>query len=700
MMNAPLPRSVLDNPRLDQWISFDVPGIVTIRTGKVELGQGILTALAQIAAEELAVGVERVAVASADTARSPNEGFTAGSQSVEVSGASVRLAAAQARAALIDAAASRLGLSPEALTCRDGAIWQAGASTGLDLWSLAPDVDWSQPVRPDVPVAGRATYRIVGTGLARIDMDAKLGAGGFIHDIALPGMLHARVVRQPFRLARLVEVDEALLHRRHPAVSVIRQADFLGLIAEDEYSVARAHDAADSFARWEDVPGRWRPATTSAARVTHVGTPPETPPEPSNGFAADYARGNIAHGSIGPSCGIAQMDGGNLTVWTHSQGIFALRDQIARCLGLEVAQVRVIHAHGSGCYGHNGADDAALDAAIIALRYPGRPVRVQWSRTDELSRAPLGAAMTARIAATLDDTNRIATWSMFVRSAPHAQRPGSGGHVNLTSAEALDPAFLPDAVEDLPAVTGGGASRNSVAMYDFPHQQVRVDIDTSSPIRTSSLRSLGAHLNVFAIECAMDELAAIAETDPVDFRLAHLADPRARHVLEQAAEMSGWAAATTLAEGQGRGIAVSRYKGKGAYLAAAAQVSVDEVVHLDRLWLAVDAGFIVNPIGARSQIEGGAIQAASWTLKEEVRIEGSRVPAFDWSSYPIIRFSEVPEIQTRFVGDPSSPLLGTGEAAQGPVAAAIANAVSRAIGLRLRQLPLTRDRIARAISEG
>jgi nicotinate dehydrogenase subunit B len=699
-MTAPLLRSVLDNPRLGQWISFDVPGVVTIRTGKVELGQGILTALAQIAAEELAIGLDRVRVASADTAHAPNEGFTAGSQSVELSGASIRLAAAQARSALIDAAAARLGPSTDTLTCRDGAMLQAGAATGLDFWTLAPDIDWSQPVRADAPVAPRDSYQIVGTGAARIDMAGKLGAGGFIHDMTLPGMLHARVVRQPFRLARLAEVDETFLHRRHPGVSVIRHADFLGLVAEDEYAVTRAHDAAETFTKWEDAPGRWRPASTSAAKVTLVGTPPETPLAGSNSFVADYARGNIAHGSIGPSCGIAQLDGANLSVWTHSQGIFALRDQIARCLGLDAAQVRVIHVHGSGCYGHNAADDAALDAAIIAQRHPGRPVRVQWSRVDELSRGPLGAAMTARIEAALDENDRVRAWSMSVRSAPHAQRPGSGGHVNLTSAEALDPAYLPDAVEDLPAVTGGGASRNSVAMYDFPHQQVRVDIDTSSPIRTSSLRSLGAHLNVFAIECAMDELAAIAETDPVAFRLSHLTDPRAAHVLEQAAAMSGWGAGIPLAEGRGRGIAVSRYKGKGAWLAAVAQVSVDEEVRLERLWLAVDAGFIVNPTGAQSQIEGGAIQAASWTLKEEVRVEGTRVPAFDWSSYPILRFSEVPEIETRFVGEPASPPLGTGEAAQGPVGAAIANAASRALGLRLRQLPLTRDRIARAINDG
>lgn len=699
-MTAPLPRSLQDNPRLGQWIALDPPGTVTIRTGKVELGQGILTALAQIAAEELCLPLDRITVAPADTAHAPDEGFTAGSQSIEVSGASIRLAAAQARAALFAAAATRLGLAPGDLTCADGAILRDDRPTGLDIWTLAPDVDWTQPIRPDTPLLSATPPRIIGTAAPRIDMAAKLGTGGFIHDISLPGMLHARVVRQPFRLARLVHVDKALLHRRHPGVTLFRQADFLALLSDDEQSVARAHDAADSLVTWEDVPGRWRPATTSEAKLTETGTPPETPPAPSNGFVATYARGNIAHASIAPSCAIARMEGATLTIHTHSQGIFALRDQIARVLALSPADVRVIHAHGAGCYGHNGADDAALDAAIIARHHPGRPVRVQWSRTDELSRAPLGAAMSARIEATLDQTDRIATWAMTVRSAPHAQRPGSGGHVNLTSAEALDPAFLPGHVEDLPAVTGGGASRNSVAIYRLPHQQVRVDIDTSSPVRTSSLRSLGAHLNVFAIESAMDELAAIAGADPLAFRLAHLDDPRARHVLEQAAAISGWSKARSLPEGRGFGLAMARYKGKGAYLAAVAEISLAEDIRLDRLWLAVDAGLIVNPTGAQTQIEGGAIQAASWTLKEEVTIENGRVPPLDWDSYPILRFSEIPVIETRFVGDPASPPLGTGEAAQGPVAAAIGNALSRALGLRVRQLPLTRDRIARAIAEG
>jgi nicotinate dehydrogenase subunit B len=696
MTGTALPRSLQDNPALGQWISFEAPGVVTVRTGKVELGQGILTALAQVAAEELAVGLERVVVGAADTALSPNEGFTAGSQSVEVSGASVRLAAAQARAALLAVAADRVGVAAAALSCRDGAILRDGEPTGLDLWSVAAEVDWEQPVRADAPIMPREG-RLVGTSAARADMAAKLGAGGFIHDMAMPGMRHARVVRQPFRLARLARVDEDRLRRRHPGVAVLRQADFLALVADDEWAVHRAQADAESFATWDEVPGRWRPAATSGPAVVRIGVPEPAAPG-TNGFAADYARGMVAHASIGPSCAVALEEDGSLTVWTHSQGIFALRDQIASCLGLEPPRVRVIHAHGAGCYGHNGADDAALDAAFVATMLPGRPVRVQWSRTDELSRGPLGAAMSARVEASLDARNRVAAWSMSVRSAPHAQRPGAGGHVNLGSAEALDGGRLPGTVEDLPPAAGGGASRNSVAIYDFPSQEVRVEIDTASAIRTSSLRSLGAHLNVFAIESAMDELAALAEADPLDFRLGHLGDERARRVLSVAAAMSGWDAAPG-GEGHGRGLAVARYKGKGAYLAVVAEVEVEEEVRLQRLWLAVDAGSLINPDGARSQIEGGAIQSASWTLKEEVRVEDGRVPAFGWDAYPILRFSEVPQVETRFVHDPDAPPLGTGEAAQGPVAAAIGNAVSRALGVRVRRLPLTRERVLDALIE-
>ncbi|OCP20920.1 MULTISPECIES: molybdopterin cofactor-binding domain-containing protein [unclassified Ensifer] len=699
MTAASTPKSLKDNPILARWISFELPGKVLIRPGKVELGQGILTALAQIVAEELDLSLGQIEVCSADTAVSPDEGITAGSQSIEVSGASLRLVAAHARAELFQTASRRLQAAPEILSCRDGVFFRGVEPVGLDFWTVAADVDWTKAVEGPIAVRAAADYAIVGTSPPRLDLAVKISRGGYIHDIALENMLHARVVRQPFRLARLTNTDTAWLSKHYPGVELLCRQDFVALVGPDEFDVQSAQADADAFLTWSEEPGRWQPAET-AGEMRAVIRDGEVPLSMTNlALRARYSRGYVAHGSIAPSCGLAFYEHGQLSVWTHSQGIFALRDQIAACLGFDVANVRVVHAHGAGCYGHNSADDAALDAAIIAVDHAGIPVRVQWSRQDELSRAPLGAAMSAEIGAALDAAGSISAWRMSVVSAPHAQRPGFGGHVNLTSAEALDVRRLPGRVEDLPDVAGGGASRNAVAIYDFPSHEVCVALDTSSSVRTSSLRSLGAHLNVFAIESAMDELAEIAAADPLEFRLRHLRDQRCRAVLEGAAKMSGWPGSRLAGEGQALGIGVARYKNKGAWLAAVAEVTVDEAVRVERLWLCVDAGLLINPEGARNQIEGGAIQAISWTLKEAISLENDRVPALDWQSYPILRFSDVPQIETRFIVDRGSPPLGAGEASQGPVAAAIGNAASRALGVRLRDLPLTRERLIQILTD-
>lgn len=691
MTGTPLPRSLHDTPQLGRWISFAVPGKVQVRTGKVELGQGILGALAQIVAEELDVALGRVEVLPADTQLSPNEGFTAGSQSIEVSGAALRLVAAQTRQALLRVAATRSGHRPEEISCHDGLLSADGTDIGLDFWTLAAEVDWTQVV--DVPTLGRAPrdYRLVGTNAPRCEVLQRLTSGGFIHDMAFEGMRHARVVRQPFRLARLASIDRKRFSRRHPNVSILQTGDFLAFVSAEEYPVHVAHDEAEAFVEWTMDPGRRCAANAPAAMHKEVSKDRTVPRATNSAIRARYSRGYIAHGSIGPSCALAHFVDGGLTVWSHSQGVFALRDQIAACLELRPSSVRVIHAPGAGCYGHNGADDAALDAAIVACEMKGTPVRVQWSRIDELSRGPLGAAMTTEIEAALSSDGAIAAWKLSVVSAPQAQRPGTGGYANLSSAEALDPANVPCRVEDLPELAGGGASRNATAIYDIPDHEVCVSLDTRSPIRTSSLRSLGAHLNTFAIECAMDELAGIAGIDPITFRLRHLKDNRCRAVLNEVAAMSGWRSDDAGGEGSGRGVGVARYKNKGAWLAAVAEVNVDEAVRVERLWLCVDAGRLINPQGARAQIEGGALQSVSWTLLESVPVENGRVPALNWSNYPILRFSDVPEIETRFIIDENEAPLGAGEAAQGPVAAAIGNAVSHALGMRVRDLPLTRE---------
>ena len=392
------------------------------------------------------------------------------------------------------------------------------------------------------------------------------------------------------------------------------------------------------------------------------------------------------------------MRDGRLHVWSHSQGVGPLRDSLARVLGLSASDVVVHHSQGSGCYGHNGADDAALDAALVAVRKPGIPVRVLWMREDEMSSSPFGAAMSVGIDAGCDPDGRVLDWTLTVTSPTHVSRPGANGEVHLLSAEALASPWPRPEGRDFPDERGGGGTRNALALYDLPAQRIVHRLVPRLPVRTSALRGLGALANVFAIESAVDEIAVMAGRDPVAYRLSILGDPRGRRVIERVAAMAGWRPGEAGGTGLGRGIAFSRYKNHAAYAAVVAEVEVDEGVRVRRLFAAVDAGLVINPDGAENQIEGGIVQAVSWVTKEEVRFEGGRVATSTWDTYPILRFSEVPDVEIALVGDPNDPPLGLGEVALGPTAAAIGNAVAHALGLRVRDLPLTRERLMTAMA--
>jgi CO/xanthine dehydrogenase Mo-binding subunit len=359
--------------------------------------------------------------------------------------------------------------------------------------------------------------------------------------------------------------------------------------------------------------------------------------------------------------------------------------------------VDVIHADGAGCYGHNGADDAALDAALLA-RDCGRPVLLQWTREDELAWAPFGSAMVVRLSAALNAQGRIVDWQHELWSHTHIKRPGWREGVNLLAAWHADPPHPVPPPQDNPLPAGGG-DRNAVPLYDFARQEVVYNFIAEMPLRVSALRSLGAYGNVFAIESFMDELAAAAGADPVEFRLRHLQDERAREVIAAAARLAGWKAGEPTDGSAGRGIGFARYKNVSAYCAVVARIEVGEKIRVRKVFAAVDCGLVVNPDGIRNQIEGGIIQAISWTLKEAVTWDRERVTSRSWETYPILRFDEVPEVDVILLDRPALPSLGVGECAAGPVAAALANALQHAMGVRARDLPLTPERIARAIGD-
>jgi nicotinate dehydrogenase subunit B len=699
-VSAALPTSLEANPRLDQWLKVNADETITVFSGKVELGQGIVTAIAQIAADELGVAPEQLHIAAGNTDIAPDEGYTAGSQSIEVGGAAMRIACAHARSLFAEAAARWLEVDVSDLMLARGMFSRKGApAQSVGYWQLAG------AVRLDVPVArvaegGPRAASLTGRSLARRDIVPKLSGAAFVHDIELPGMLHARVVRGPDHGAHIESWNREAILALPGVTDVVRSGNFVCVLALREAAAVKAAQAARKLVRW--IPAPRRPAAGEIGSVLKA-LPAESATVHASGQArpgavairAAYSKPYIAHASIGTCAAAAVLAKGHLTIWSHTQGAHFLRAQTALALGLPAESVTVIHRDGAGCYGHNGADDVAFEAALAATR-SGRPVLLTWSREEELAWSPFGSAGAVEIDAAVDGEGRVSKWHIGIWSHTHVKRPGWGEGINLQAAWEMDPPVPEPLPKDMPLPAGGG-HRNGIALYDFAHQQVDYHFIAQSPVRVSALRSLGAFANVFAIESCMDELAAASGQDAVAFRLRHLADGRARAVIEAAARRADWRADAPGGEGRGRGIGFAQYKNRSAYCAVVAEVEVAEKVRVLRVFAAVDAGHIVNPDGLANQIEGGVVQAISWTLKEAVAWDEHGVRTRSWEDYPILGFDEVPEIEVALLDQPGAPGLGAGECAAGPVAAAVANAVQHAIGVRVRDLPMTPERIAHLI---
>ena len=699
-----LPGSLAHTPMLDAWIKVDAAGRATVFTGKVELGQGLKTAVIQLAAEQLALAPEHIELVTADTDRTPNEGFTAGSHSMQDSGTAIFNAAGQVRALLIEAAAAQFGLPVDRLQARDGSV-HAPDGRSLGYGPLAAGLSLHVSAQPATGLGDPKAYRIVGTSLPRVDIPGKLTGGvAYIQDMRLPGMLHARVVRQPSPGARLRSVDADAIEDMSGVEKVVREGDYLAVVATREWQAVKAWRALSNSAQWSEdarLPEQSSVHSmlqTLPARDIEVLTWKGSAAAPVQRLQARFTKPYLMHGSIGPSCAVAQSTDEGVTVWTHAQGVYPLRGALAELLGLPKEKVRCIHVEGSGCYGHNGADDVAADAALIAREMPGRPIRVQWMREQENVAEPFGPAMITEVSAALDGDGAIVDWNYDVWSNTHSTRPTKGGLL-IQNAALPDPLPTPPP-EPIPMPEGGG-DRNSNPLYTFPNARVVYHFLPTMPLRVSAMRSLGAYHNIFAIESFMDELAEAAGADPVAFRLRHMQDARARDVIAAAAERFGWSKPPPSEAGRGRGFAFARYKNLGAYCAIALELTVEHEtgrVRIGRVVAAVDSGQPINPDGIRNQIEGAIVQSTSWTLFEEVTFDRRHITSMDWSGYPILRFPAAPaSVEVHIIERPGLPFLGTGEAGQGPTAAAIANALRNAAGVRLRDLPLSQDRVKAAI---
>lgn len=691
----------LDPGELDGLFAIHGDGSVTLFSGKVDLGQGLRIAYKQIVAEELGIGVERVALVEGDTALTPDQGPTAGSSGIQRGGVHIRRAAATAREALIRIATEQLGQPVDELETANGEVRPRSGGKGIGFGALIGDRRFALKVDPKAKLKDPDAYTVVGQPLPRPDVPAKVtGTHMYVHDFKLPGMLHGRAIRPPSVGAKLVSVDEASI-KHIPGAKVVRVNDFLGVVAEDEWDAVGAAKALK--ATWSD----------SAPLVGHDKVRDWMLAGPFESDQKVVAKGNVdaalgaaaekldatfywpvqTHGSMGPSCAVADMRDGACTAWTASQATHKFRGVYARMLGLPPEKVRLVYLDGSGCYGMNGHDDAAADAILLS-RAAGKPVRVQWSRADEHGWDPKGPPQMLKLQGALTPDGRISAWraEMWIPKAT----------ANLPNVPLL--AAVAAGIAQTPGLSTGLITQNGDPPYAAENVEVLVHWLKDSPLRPSNIRAPGKIANSWAVESFVDEMAMKAGKDPLEFRLAGLANPRAVAVLKRAAEMIGWKPHTKPGgTGSGQGISFVHYKHNETLVAIGMEVAVDRrtgAVKVKKIACAHDCGQVINPDAVRQQVEGNILQTLSRTLFEEVAFDQSKVTSLDWASYPILTFPDVPELEIAVIDRPKDPPLGAGEAATTPVPGALANAIFDAVGVRLRTVPITPQRVKEALARG
>ncbi|PWV56370.1 molybdopterin cofactor-binding domain-containing protein [Chitinophaga sp. S165] len=683
-----LPGSLKRYPNIDAWLEVLANGNVRVFTGKIELGQGIRIAIAQVAAEELDLDIHKVTVSLAETGVTPNESYTAGSASIETSAMSVRYAAAAARQQLLQLAASRLNVPVAELQMSDGRI--KSKDRILTFNELLDGKKLSGEIKMPLPLKAKQDYHISGRSVHREDLsDMVSGAPVFVHDLRFPDMLHARIVRPPVYDAKLESFNESSVRSKVPGLQkIVVNGSFLAVITKNEYQSIQAQKVLSENAKWSSV-NPLEGGNNLAVYLRKLPVNSQSVENKGNIFSgeptlrASYFKPYIMHGATGPSCAVALYEDQQLHIWTHSQGVYPLRESLKDLLQLPAERIHIKGVPGAGCFGHNGADDVAAEAALLAMQLPGKHIRLQWSRQEEHGWEPYGSAMMMDAAAVLDGTGKISHWQYALWSDTHSTRPG-GKAANLLPASYLEKPFPASR-----STYSGGASRNSEPYYNFPNVDIKAHSFTG-PLRVSALRSLGAFANIFAVESFMEELAVVAGKDAYTFRLMHLEDKRAIAVLEKLRSM---APVKTGSNGNAIGIAFARYKNSAAYAAVAAQVQVNNgEVTVQKMWAVIDAGEIINPDGIKNQTEGGMVQAASWTLREQVKYD-TQIRSLDWISYPVMTMNQAPAVEVALIDRPTEEPLGAGEAVQGPAGAAIANAVYHATGIRVRDLPISPEKL-------
>ena len=700
---AATPAKTVAANEVDGFVAIDGSGRVTVYSGKVDLGTGVSTALSQMAAEELCVPLERVTLVQGDTAMTPDQGQTWGSLTIQLGGMQIRRACATAREALLDRGASKLGLARDAVYAKDGAVIRLGGGPSVPYAQLVGGSHFETKVNDKVALKAPATYTIVGKSVKRFDIPDKVtGKFTYMQDVKVPGMVHARVIRPAALKANLLSFDDSAARKLPGYVATVHKGNFLAAIAKDEWTSMRCADAI--HAKWSDWQGLPDPAKLwEHVRATNVvkdevfqnvGNAADAMKSGAKTLQATYDFAIHTHGSIGPSCAIAEYKDGRLTVWSASQATHMLKKQLANMFSMKPDNVRCLYVEGAGCYGRNGHEDAAADAALLATEL-GRPVRVQWSRQDEHGWDPKGPPTLLEHRAALDASGNVVAWDSHVYIP---DRP-KGFEVTLVAAE------LAGMPKDM--AFPGNIHQALAIPYAFPNVKATAHWLAETPFKPSWIRTPGRMQNTYANESFIDEVAAAAGVDPIQYRLKNLKDARGVECIERCAALAQWSPRKGARDSgdvvRGRGFSYIKYELVRTYVAVVADVEVNRktgAVKVTNFYCAHDCGQIINPDGLKNQIEGNIVQTVSRTLIEEVKFDRSRVTSVDWESYPILRFPDVPQIAMDLIDRPTEVPWGAGEPAAAVVPSAIANAIYDATGVRLRSVPFTPEKVLTALKRG
>lgn len=696
---APASAKTVAANQVDGFLAVDSKGMVTVYSGKVDLGTGVRTAMTQIAAEELCVPLDRVNVIQGDTLLTPDQGVTYGSLSIQNGGMQIRQAAATARQALVRQAALKLGADPSAIVVRDGMATKAGAARGVTYGDIVGGYDFRMEVDPKAPLKEPKEYTVVGKSVARLDIPDKVtGRFTYMQDFKLPGMIHARVVRPAAMKASLASYNDFPCKRIPGYIGAVRKGNFLAVLAKDEWAAIKAARAIEArWTPWTGLPDSsklWDYVRGVKVNKTEsfqaVGKPQEAFLAASNKLmSASYDFAAQTHGSLGPSCAVAKFEDGKLTSWSASQATHLLRKQLANMLTLKPDDVRCIYIDGAGCYGRNGHEDAAADAALIAAEIGGGvPVRVQWMREEEHGWDPKGPPTLLDHKAAIDANGRIVAWesSVYIPDRPKDI---------VVTLVAADHAGLPKE-ESHP----GNIHASLAIPYNVANINCQAKWLAETPFRPSWIRTPGRMQNTFANESFVDEIAAATGTDPLEMRLRYLEDPRGREVLERLAKLAGYQPRKAPRDSgdvaRGRGVSYTKYELVRTYVGVVADVEVNRRtghVQVTNFYVAHDCGQIINPDGLRNQIEGNVVQTVGRTLYEEIKFDRSRVTSVDWNSYRTVKFPDVPKIAIDLIDRPGEKPWGAGEPTAAVVPSAIANAIFDATGARLRSVPFTAEKV-------